>query len=345
MKLSLCSKPEVMEVMRIVNLSLNIIRILAPVLLVLVSIIKLFKAVVDASDDKLENAKRTLPLNFLVAAMIFFIPMLILSIINLVSPENDIKDCLVIKTREEINAAYEKEMENLVSIAESTGNIKDYNEAKNYIANIKDSTKKEKFEQRLKSVKNKIDTDTESKIDSKYSELEKENVLNNYGRVDYNDWSWTYYARNSGPINTYYNKSVPYAIWAPTDKTKLKNTSLPLIVWLHGSGETIERANQSTFLNRGLLAVVSNWNSYNLASIPAIIVAPQSPGDWRRTENYETIKALIEYTKNEYNVDTSNVVLMGHSMGGNGAIYVASALQGVFKKVVVMSSGITSYGD
>jgi len=102
-----------------------------------------------------------------------------------------------------------------------------------------------------------------------------------------------------------------------------------------------------SFLKSGLLQVVNNWGKYNLQEIPAIIVASQSPASWRREVNHITIRELVKYAKSYYGIDSKNIVLMGHSMGGIGTIHLAWDLRNIkFSAAVIMSAvEPSSYGE
>ena len=331
---SICSEPAILEVMRIVNIIINIIRIVVPILLIFILIFKLIQGMTSGANDSLAKVKKSVPSNVIAAALIFFIPVLVRLIVRLTFPNTDYENCLKIVSKEEIQLSYEEKLNKLISSAENTLNINDYNNAINYLNHIKDNDKRKNYEQYLATIKEKID--------------EKNKVVdsgNGYANVNYSNFKWTYFNRASGPNAKYYSNTIPYAIWAPDNVSDLNGVSLPLIVWLHGSGEVVENGKQA-FLNSGLLQVMSNWKNYNLDNVPAIIVAPQSSGYWGKNENYETIKALINLAKDNYNIDTSNVVLMGHSMGGNGVIYVSNELKNTFSKLVIMSSSVSgAYGD
>ena len=331
---SICSDPKVLGVMRIVNIIIDIIRIVVPILLIFVLIFKLVSAITNNDKDALAKVKKSAIPNIVATVIIFLIPSLISLIVKITFPNNDYINCIKIKSIAQINEVYENKMEELVSKAEETLNINDYNNAMLYLKNIKDEEKKKEYEEKLKIVKDKIDE--ASKPNSK---------TNEYVKVIYDNFRWFTYKAKSGPVNTYYSNMTPYAIWAPEDINDLNGVSLPLIVWLHGAGELTYQPNMTIeyFAKTALPEVISKWNKYNLEPIPAIIVAPQSGGDWvSHDKNLESIKALIEYSKDTYNIDEENIVLMGHSLGGVGVVKVSYEMQkkyniDYFNKLVIMS--------
>lgn len=80
---------------------------------------------------------------------------------------------------------------------------------------------------------------------------------------------------------------------------------LPLVIYLHGSGERGERA-----LSSGLPALVNEGLDF-----PAVLLVPQLPqtGSWLSLE--KQVKAIIETVAQEYETDAERVTLVGFSMG------------------------------
>ncbi len=73
----------------------------------------------------------------------------------------------------------------------------------------------------------------------------------------------------------------------------------------------------------------------------------QDDGSWRDKKGIETIKAMIKYASEKYNIDTTKIVLMGHSDGGSGVVYVSRYNQDLFSALVVMSGfqDFNAYAD
>lgn len=130
-----------------------------------------------------------------------------------------------------------------------------------------------------------------------------------------------------------------YALFTPSSANE--GGDIPLIVWLHGSGEV--GCGKETFLKSGLLDVINNWE---LEGFNSYILCPHLAGDWwanrwNKTESEENLKELLDWFIANYNVDTENIILIGHSLGGQGALYMALELEEYFSKCVVLS-GYTS---
>lgn len=137
--------------------------------------------------------------------------------------------------------------------------------------------------------------------------------------------------------------SMPYTLISPTKNGKvITDEPLPLIVWLHGSGE--KNVDPFVFLNRGLPDVFQDRSSEGFR---AYIICPQldgnyNPGAWYLEESATNLNNLLTQFISEHNIDTNNIVIMGHSLGGQGALYMAHHFNGelypdLFKKCVVLS--------
>ena len=104
-----------------------------------------------------EKDKKSAISNVIAAVLIFLTPTIITIIVGISFPNRDYKNCLEVKTREQINKIYIDKEEELVSLVEETINLNDYGNAKNYLQNIKDKDKVEEYSKRLGTVLEKID--------------------------------------------------------------------------------------------------------------------------------------------------------------------------------------------
>jgi predicted peptidase len=119
--------------------------------------------------------------------------------------------------------------------------------------------------------------------------------------------------------------------------------NVPLIVFLHGSGE---RGN-----NLDLVKVHSPFTYKNLIKEPVAILAPQCPADsWWDTV---TIYNLIKEIQKKYKIDASRTYLTGLSLGGWGTLKLALEHPEMFAAVVpvcaptdmIMYANINRYKD
>ncbi|UWX61348.1 prolyl oligopeptidase family serine peptidase [Chryseobacterium oranimense] len=119
--------------------------------------------------------------------------------------------------------------------------------------------------------------------------------------------------------------------------------NVPLIVFLHGSGE---RGN-----NLDAVKVHSPFTYKNLIKEPVAILAPQCPADsWWDTV---TIYNLIKEIQKKYKIDASRIYLTGLSLGGWGTLKLAMEHPEMFAAVVpvcaptdmIMYANINQYKD
>ena len=103
---------------------------------------------------------------------------------------------------------------------------------------------------------------------------------------------------------------LPYLLHTPDT-----DVSVPLILFLHGSGE------------RGddLVHVGDEGLPEILASSPeAVIIAPQCPEDTRWTDHLDALESILDEVIARYRIDKGRVYLTGLSLGGQGAWFLAA---------------------
>lgn len=154
-------------------------------------------------------------------------------------------------------------------------------------------------------------------------------------------WEWEYHSEGE------YSKSgsmMAYGMCTPS--TASSSSELPMIVWLCGSGETA--ISDGALRDNGLpRSVLSDWESSGYEGFSAYILCPHlqdANGYWNKGNNVDKLKALLDDVISRYNIDRSNIVLMGNSRGGTGAMYIGNYLADYFTKCVVCSGfSVTTY--
>ena len=154
MILSVCDMPEVLRVMRIVNIVIKIIRIIVPILLMVSAMIDLVRAV---TNSELNKITKPMVAKVVAAVLIFFIPVFVRMIAIIADNDREYEKCLADITSEDIQKAYTNQAEALVERAEKSKLLSDYNNAIVYINNIKDADQKSDYQKRLEEVKKEID--------------------------------------------------------------------------------------------------------------------------------------------------------------------------------------------
>ena len=130
---------------------------------------------------------------------------------------------------------------------------------------------------------------------------------------------------------------LPFSIYKPSSAESAV-LGIPLIVWLHGSGEV--NVGEETLHYRGLHKVLDNWT---LDGFHAYVVTPQlsgkaSKGNWHNMTSVNQVQEIVDYMVENYSVDDSRVYLCGHSLGGMGTNYVASKLPDTFAAMATLSA-------
>ena len=134
---------------------------------------------------------------------------------------------------------------------------------------------------------------------------------------------------------------MPYVLYTPS--TAEESDSIPLIVWLHGGGEVGVGA--TSLLNSGLLKTLNEWS---LEGFNAYVLCPHLSwkwiGNWSSQSAVNNVRDLLDMIIENYNIDTDHIIITGHSLGGDGAAYMAWKLPEYFSKLVVLS-GFQSYAN
>ena len=315
MILSICDLPDTLKVMRIVNIVITIIKVVVPIMLIVSAMIDLVRAI---SDSELNKITKPMVNKVIAALLVFLIPTFVKLIAQITLNDGEYEACLGDITKETIKTSYINQGESLVKKAEESGNQNDYITAENYLSQIENETKRKELEDRLKVLKEKKEEERKEQEQQQIKES-----THAYSNVNFSNFKWTYYSASKAPAKSYYKSITSYAVWAPKNLEDLNGVSLPLIYFMHGYGEIESKFAAKYFIKNDVLTrVLNNWNSYNLDPVPAIIIAPHAPYDFRKSRNVKTMDALIKYAKDTYNIDSSRIVLMGHSMGADDTIIV-----------------------
>ena len=145
---------------------------------------------------------------------------------------------------------------------------------------------------------------------------------------------------NSPFIYQYWEQKdlVPFAIFEPASGDT--SQKLPLIISLHGSAEVGK--DREFMEGQHLTKVFREWEYTKLEPIEAYIVCPHINKNvpfnrWGTPQGADAIFKLIDHLKKNYNIDENRIILEGHSMGGQGAIYIAADDRACFSKLVIVS--------
>lgn len=123
--------------------------------------------------------------------------------------------------------------------------------------------------------------------------------------------------------------TVPYLLHLPFEYNADPAKRWPLIVYLHGGSM---RGTDPERLRRAGLPRVADVDS----AFPFIVLSPVLP-ERRLWTDTEALMALLDDVQARYRVDAERVYLTGHSVGGNGAWYVAYRHPERFAAVIPMA--------
>jgi predicted peptidase len=127
--------------------------------------------------------------------------------------------------------------------------------------------------------------------------------------------------------------SAKYLLYLPKDYGKEPGKKWPLMMFLHGSGESGD--NLEKVKMHGPHKLVAGGKEF-----PFLVLSPQSPGGgW----NTEVLGALLDDVMKRYSVDEDRVYLTGLSMGGYGTWDMAMSYPDRFAAIAPICGGSTSW--
>ena len=127
--------------------------------------------------------------------------------------------------------------------------------------------------------------------------------------------------------------NMDYYLYSPANPT----AGMPLIIYLHGG--TNKRAETAALLTtEGFPKYL--YDGY-YGDLRAYIAVPKLDDSYKGWVNvYDQLRTLIKTIRDEYAIDSENIVLTGHSMGGTGTYQVQTKLSGTFARIAPMSGSI-----
>jgi predicted peptidase len=109
----------------------------------------------------------------------------------------------------------------------------------------------------------------------------------------------------------------------------------PLVIALHYGGKI------TPFYGKDFLI---SFVEPALRDLDAIIVGPDCPSEgWTNTVSEEAVLELILLLMGEYKIDPDRLVILGYSMGGSGACYMAARHPDIFSAAIPISAPADPY--
>jgi poly(3-hydroxybutyrate) depolymerase len=145
----------------------------------------------------------------------------------------------------------------------------------------------------------------------------------------------TYFSGSTLTVRTHQPDTYEYLLHLPPGYTDFGKPK-PLIVYLHGAGET----------NKGLECLKKHDLCYyakghiTAKNFPFIVVSPATPKHgWEPVQVKRLIEQVVHDLSKRYRIDPSRIYLTGFSMGGFGTFHTASTYPEIFAAIVPVAGG------
>ncbi|MDX1332255.1 MAG: prolyl oligopeptidase family serine peptidase [Robiginitalea sp.] len=132
----------------------------------------------------------------------------------------------------------------------------------------------------------------------------------------------------SGRETVSVEESLEYFLYYPPEYPTKTNEKFPLLLFLHGGGES--GASLEQVRKNGLPKLISEG-----AEFPFMILAPQNPHK-KQWWNIRAVMALLEKVISDNRVDRSRIYLTGLSRGGNACWELATQFPDTFAAMAVV---------
>ena len=150
--LSLCDVEEVQQILGIVKMIVDFIKIIVPIILMVSAMITLMLDIKAGNEDALAKSKKLLINKAIAAVLIFFVPTLVDLVLNLAAGETEYKKCFNVSSAAPINETSINNASTYLTSAESSLDRKDYNKAYDSINKLEDETLKNEYLSRLEKL-------------------------------------------------------------------------------------------------------------------------------------------------------------------------------------------------
>lgn len=297
--LSLCDVEEVQQILGIVKMIVDFIKIIVPIILMVSAMITLMLDIKAGNEDALAKSKKLLINKAIAAALIFFVPTLVDLVLNLAAGETEYKKCFNVSSAAPTNETSINNASTYLTSAESSLDRKDYNKAYDSINKLEDETLKNEYLSRLEKLDELI---KENEKTSKTTRTTRRITTNNGG-----------YGNNSGNItrttrrNTTTNRTT----------TKASNKQVAGSYYL-GDSRTVGMSSTLDSNEKSIAKVGGNYTDFITHS------SSLKNELYNKTDSYNIV---LNYGVNDlYNSSKYCTVYkdLASSLGSNYKIYVVS---------------------
>ena len=321
MILSICDRSYMVQVFLIIKIFFKMLCILAPIIIILASIYNLFTAIRSGKDEDLKANLTMLVRRVIAGLLIFFLPNIISYVFMDIVKADDVSfiSCFDSASVEKVRSLREKEAAEAKAEAEREKREAEALEKENY---QKDQAERDKQKKVFEEEKKKREEEERRKkgLGGGVSGS-SETISANSPGVSLKEF------KGANGSNMKY--------WEITPTSPKSN--LPLIVFLHGMGETNDANGVAS------LPIMTYANSTkDSRSNQFILIAPIAPSNgW--AEKVKMVKGIIDETITKYNIDTNHVIITGMSMGGYGTFNMVDNYGSFFSAAVPMSGCSDTY--
>ena len=275
---SLCTQPLFLRILYISGKILNILRFVVPIVLIIRVGIEIYGRIMNPDNKDGLNKIKT---RTIAAIIVFLIPTIISIIYEFIEKNivnNEYSDMTV--CREFANIEYIKSLEDKREDIENTmandERVRNLNAHDKYLEAVRIVSNKN-YENNSNS-----DSNSDNNPDNNETVTDITNASGILQAKKYNNWNYYLFTPNSA-----------------------KNSSKPLVIFLHGSGE--RGSNISLLENYGFAKYIKKGTGYD-----AYVLMPQLPsGSWDTGKLMSLIKQVVK----ENNVDQSRISISGFSLG------------------------------
>ena len=160
--MKICENPDILTAMLVINKIVLILKVLVPVLLIIVTIISLFRTTIDS--DNYKDAIILFLSRVIIAAFIFFIPSFVEAVFSFVPVDLGYQDCFDNATPEKIKMYMVKSAVSLVKKAEETLTYTTYKDALYTVNRLDEEPTKTNLLNRLDAVKTLLDDEVKKRL-------------------------------------------------------------------------------------------------------------------------------------------------------------------------------------
>lgn len=150
--LSLCDVEEVQQILEIVKMLVDFIKIIVPIILMVSAMITLMLDIKAGNEDALAKSKKLLINKAIAAVLIFFVPTLVDLVLTLAAGETEYKKCFNVSSATSTNETSIDNASTYLTSAESSLDRRDYNKAYDSINRLEDETLKNEYLSRLEKL-------------------------------------------------------------------------------------------------------------------------------------------------------------------------------------------------